>query len=222
MKTLLIAAQKGGIGKTTVATALAVAAQRDGQRVAVFDLDPQATACFWSDTRQDPAPAVKDCSVVRLPHYLKAAAEAGCDLAVIDCPPTHRDIAHDAAALADFILIPTRADVFDFHSMTKTVHVIRSTGKPHAVVLNFCPPSGPEVPDARAAVQSLGVDLCPVELHQLKAFSRAQQTGQTAQETAPSSAAGRQIADLYAYTRQQLSKVKNDGKTQAKRAASRA
>lgn len=204
MKVLSIITQKGGSGKTTIATALAVAAELDGKSVAVFDLDPQATACFWSDVREAPTPAVKDCSVARLPHYLKAAEQAGCDLAVIDCPAVHRDIAHDAAALSDFILIPTRADVFDIRSMSKTIDVVRSVGKPHAVVLNFCPPAGAEVPAAREGVAQIGVELCPVELHQLKAFARAQQTGQSAQEIDPKSAAAKQIINLYGYTHRKL------------------
>ena len=47
MKILSIITQKGGAGKTTIATALAVAAQMDGKDVAILDLDDQATACFW-------------------------------------------------------------------------------------------------------------------------------------------------------------------------------
>ena len=84
--------------------------------------------------------------------YDEAARQSGCDLAVIDCPAVHRDIAHDAAALSDFILIPTKADIFDVRSMTKTIEVVRTVGTPHAVVLNFCPPSGPEVPAATVAM----------------------------------------------------------------------
>lgn len=200
MKTLAVITQKGGAGKTTIATAMAVAAELDGKHAAIFDLDPQATACFWNDVREAETPAVQDCSASRLPHYLKAAADAGCDLAVIDCPAVHRDIAHDAAALADFVLIPTRADVFDIRSMMQTIEVVRAVGTPHAVVLNFCPPSGPEVPAAQEGVSGLGAELCPVQLHQLKAYSRAQQTGQTAQETAPGSGAAQQIIGLYGYT----------------------
>ncbi len=200
MKILSIITQKGGSGKTTIATALAVAAELDGKTVAVFDLDPQATACFWSDVREALTPAVKDCSVARLPHYLKAAKQSGCDIAVIDCPAIHRDIAHDAADLSDFVLIPSRADVFDVRSMTKTIEVMKSVNTPYSVVLNFCPPSGPEVPAAREGVAGIGAELCPVELHQLKAYARAQQTGQTAQETAKGSKAAQEIIDLYGYT----------------------
>ena len=200
MKVLSVITQKGGAGKTTIATALAVAAEWDGKSAAIFDLDPQATACFWSDVREAPTPAVQDCNVARLPNYLEAAKDAGCELAVIDCPAVHRDIAHDAAAQSDFVLVPTRADVFDVRSMSKTIEVIRSVGKQHAVVLNFCPPAGPEVPAAREGVKQLGAELCPIELHLLKAFARAQQTGQTAQETARGSAAAEQILHLYGYT----------------------
>ncbi len=42
MKTLAVISQKGGVGKTT----LAVAAERDGRRAALFALDPQASATF--------------------------------------------------------------------------------------------------------------------------------------------------------------------------------
>ena len=77
MKVLAIISQKGGCSKTTLAISLAVAGERDGKRVAVFDLDPQASASFWKDTRQSEHPAVVSCQSVRLEQMLKVASEAG-------------------------------------------------------------------------------------------------------------------------------------------------
>ncbi len=87
MKILSIITQKGGAGKTTIATALAVAAEKDGLNTAILDLDDQATSCFWGDIRQGlnhaPALAVKDVKAIRLPHVLEALKSAGCDLVIL-------------------------------------------------------------------------------------------------------------------------------------------
>jgi chromosome partitioning protein len=200
MKILAIISQKGGVGKTTLATALAVAADRAGQHAAVFDLDPQASAAFWKDTRQAEAPAVVAIPPSRLQHVLNAAADTGCDLAVIDAPPFAKDIAYEAAQRADFILIPTRPAVLDVMAMTKTLELVAHYGKPSAVVLTFCPVQGREIADTEAAVAALGATLAPVRIHNRVAYSRAQQTGLTAQEFEIDGKAAEEIKQLYQYT----------------------
>lgn len=200
MKILAIISQKGGVGKTTLATALAVAAEADGKRAAVFDLDPQASATFWHDTRQDESPAVVSIAPARLQHVLKAAAESGCDIAIIDAPPFAKDIAYEAAQRADFILIPTRPAVLDVMAMTRTLELVSHYGKPAAVVLTFCPVQGREIADTEDAIGQLGAALAPVRVHNRVAYSRAQQTGLTAQEFEPGGKAAEEIKQLYAYT----------------------
>jgi chromosome partitioning protein len=210
MKILAITSQKGGVGKTTLATALAVAADQDGQSVAVFDLDPQASACFWSDRRQKElgeagrTPTVRDIQIARLSHYLDAMRQAGADLVILDCPPVHRDIAHDAASVADLILIPTKPEVFDIRAMQQTVQAAQQIGKPCAVVLTFCPPTGAEIEQAREIVRKQGADLVPVELHQRKAYGRAQMQGLVPQEYEPTGKAAEEVRQLYTFTRLHL------------------
>ena len=58
MKTLVILAQKGGSGKTTIAVHMAVCAVRLNFHTALIDLDPQGSASDWNDSREE-APALK-------------------------------------------------------------------------------------------------------------------------------------------------------------------
>jgi len=200
MRILSIISQKGGSGRSTLATALAVAAEADGKTCAIFDLDPQASATFWRDVRQAPTPAVTAILADGLSFLLTAAQENGCDLAIIDTPPFAKDIAFAAAEHADFILIPTRPAVFDLASIKITLELLNRFDKPSAVVLTFCPPASRELSDAAQAIKELGATLCPVQIGNRIAFSRAQQRGLVAQEFDPSGKAAQEIEQLYKYT----------------------
>lgn len=199
MKVISVVSQKGGVGKTTLSTALGVQASRDGKKTVMFDLDPQASASFWKDTRKDDSLAITAIPAARLAHVLKAVREAGCDIAIIDTPPFSKDIAFEAAQQADFVLVPSRPAVLDVMAMTRTLDLVKHYSRPYAVVLTFCPPSGREIEDTVKVIEQLGADLCPVRIGQRIAYSRAQQTGQAAQEIEPEGKAAQEIKELYAY-----------------------
>ncbi|WP_343611160.1 AAA family ATPase [Novosphingobium sp.] len=200
MKVIAILSQKGGVGKTTLTTCLAVAAEADGKKTAILDLDPQATASFWSDEREAETPAVSSLQAVRLSAVINAAKSAGTDLVIIDGAAVARDVAQMAAQHADLVLIPTRAAVFDTMSMVHTLEVVKQLGKPAAVVLTFVSPRGYERADAEATIAELGTEVCPVVIGDRKAFSRAQSTGLAAQEYEPKGKAAAEVDALYKYT----------------------
>ena len=58
MQRILIASSKGGCGKSTLTTNLAVALARAGRRVAVFDCDHQASSLEWARARGTAQPAI--------------------------------------------------------------------------------------------------------------------------------------------------------------------
>jgi chromosome partitioning protein len=215
MKTLAIISQKGGVGKTTLATCLAVAAESDGKRTAIFDLDPQATASFWKDIRENETPAVASIHAIRLQSMQKAARETGADLVIIDGAAVARDVAFEAAKVADFIFVPTKAAVFDTMAMTHTLDIVRQCEKPCSIVLTFVPPVGVEIEDAVAAVAELQATICPVYIGNRKAYFRAQSTGLAVQEYEPGGKAAIEIAELYAYMCIQLygKKFKSRGRS---------
>ena len=218
MKVLAVLSQKGGVGKTTLATSLAVAAEADGKSVALIDLDPQATASFWHDTRASnggkETPAVVSIQPVRLPAVLKAAEEQGTDLVIIDGAAVQREIAYDAAAVSDFVLVPTKPAVFDIKSMTETIKAVQQHNKPLAIVLNMIAPTGVENTDAFDAAQVLGVEICPVTVGNRKAFFRSQGEGLAVQEFEPGGKAAEEIQELYAYTCIHLYNQQPQSKTQ--------
>jgi chromosome partitioning protein len=200
MKIVALIAQKGGAGKTTMTLHLAVAAERKGHSAAVIDLDPQASASGWKDTRPGEAPAVVSAQASRLAQVLAAAQEHGAAVTFIDTPPHTEAAALAAARAADLILIPCRPAILDLRAIGSTVDLAKLAGRPAAVVLNAVPPRAPRVvADAIAAVAGYGVKVAPVHLANRAPFAHALTAGQTAQEYEPAGAGAAEVAALYGW-----------------------
>jgi chromosome partitioning protein len=205
MKTIAIQSQKGGTGKTTTALNLAVAAEQVGQTAVVIDLDPQASAAGWKDTRPGDKPVVVSVAPARLGLALEAARDGGADLALIDTAPHAESAALAAAKAADLILIPCRPGILDLRAIGTTADVVKIAGKPAFVVLNAMPPGATRLlADARAAVAVHGLDVAPVVIEHRAAFGHALTAGQTAQEYEPKGRAAEEITELYSWLRAQL------------------
>src|SRR5580693_1371668 len=84
VKTIALIAQKGRVGKTTMAVSLAVAS---GLRTAIFDLDPQESAAIWADRRKSDLPHMEFLTERRLAEGLKAVERGVFELAISDTPP---------------------------------------------------------------------------------------------------------------------------------------
>ena len=205
MHTIAILSQKGGSGKTTLALHLAIAAERAGLVAAVIDLDPQASAAGWKDSRPGETPVVVSVPAARLPSALKVAVDGGVDLALIDSAPHAGDVALAAAEAADLILIPCRPGILDLRAIGPTARIANIAGKPTFVVLNAMPNRAPNIlADAKAAVAVHKLDVAPVALQQRAAYAHALTAGQTAQEYEPDGKAAEEVAQLYKWLRTML------------------
>jgi len=200
MHTVAILSQKGGTGKTTIALHLAVAAEHAGQAAAVIDLDPQASAAGWKDSRAGETPVVVSVPAARLSQALQVAEEAGAAMTVIDSAPHSSDVALAAAEAADLILIPCRPGILDLRAIATTARIAKLAGKSAYVVLNTMPPRAPNVlADAKAAVAVHGLAVAPISIQQRAAYAHALTAGQTAPEYEPGGKAAEEIAQLYAW-----------------------
>ena len=197
MQTIALISQKGGAGKTTLAVALAVVAERSGHTSVLVDLDPQASATQWSDLREVETPIVTCTPTARLESVLAAAQGGGADIAVLDTPPHAAEAALAAARVSDFVLIPCRAATADLVAIGASIDLIRIADKPGAVVINAAPVANPLTGQALAAIAGYGVKACPVVVHQRIEHVHAFTSGLSACESAPKGKAAAEINKLF-------------------------
>mgnify|MGYP002479029280 CR=1 FL=1 len=200
MQTWAIIAQKGGQSKTTIATAFAVEAARDGASVVILDADDrQGSALYWSERRETDDVMVKDSSVAGLPLHVSRGRSSGkLDLIIIDTPANSKDIAMLAAEQADFVVIPVAPRGLDVHSVLQTVKQVQQAGTPFAVILTQVPHQGSEGGEARAGFIAKGITLFDTVLHFRKDFYKATPVGKTAVELEPDGKAAAELRAAYA------------------------
>ena len=199
MKTIAIISQKGGAGKTTLALHLATASALAGRNTAIIDLDPQASAANWSDRREAELPVVLSAHASRLSQEMKRVQKMGGDILVIDTAPHSDSAALEAAKAADLVLVPCRPAILDIEAIANTLDLVKTTKTPIVVVMNAVAPQGNEAAEAAEAIAELDVTVCPVQLRQRVAFSRALITGQVAQEFEPDGKAAQEAEQLHAF-----------------------
>ena len=193
--------EKGGVGKTTVSLTLAVAAVQAGRKVAVFDLDPQATAANWTDRREAEFPWVVATPAARLDAALANAKAQGVDFIVIDTPPKAGSDAVEAARRADLVLVPVEPHMFTIETMPKLQDILKLAGNPPTlVVLSKAEVQGSEAADTAVVLRAKGLDVCPVVIHRRAAHRHAGNVGKSAQEYEPKGKAAEEAKQLYMYT----------------------
>ncbi len=192
MNIIAIIAEKGGAGKTTTATNLAVAFTRQGFNTAIIDLDPQATSTKWADRRENVLPMVLSAHATRLEHEIEQLSKDDCEMLIIDTAPHSDNIALVAAKAADFVVIVTKPAIFDIETVEKTVALVKSNNQNIAVLLNevTSPKEAKnkksihttETLQALEYLKGLDVTVCPTPLSRRVVFKRAPLNGLSTQE----------------------------------------
>lgn len=107
---LVVAALKGGVGKTTTSVYLSALAAANRRTATLVDADPQASASEWIEIAEDPA--FERVHVVEAPTdrlLLKALDRIDDeDMAVVDTPPGQDRLLTKALERATVVVVPTR------------------------------------------------------------------------------------------------------------------
>ena len=208
MKTIALAAAKGGVGKSSLAAALATAAPLDtpGVRVALVDLDPQGSLTQWWNTRALRQPLLAELSGRPLAAVRRELRAAGVDVLILDCPPGFSSVLREAIGAADLVLVPTGASVLDLDAVASTAEMARRAGVPFRFVLNRAVFRSRLAGRAVAQLRERGGLLWP-PVHQRVPVAAAMAAGRTALETEPGSAAAGELAALWRAVRAALADV---------------
>jgi chromosome partitioning protein len=203
MRTIVIASRKGGAGKTTLASLLAVEAARIGvEPVAVIDLDPMRGLSLWWEAR------ISDTPMLVAPDdgpaaALEAAKAAGADLVLIDTPPAAVPVVAEAMALADLVLLPVQPSPHDLRAVGATVDLARRVKRPTVFVINRTKPRVRLTGEAAIALSQHGT-VAPAMLADRAVYAAAAIDGRTAPELEPTGAAAAETALLWKYIFERL------------------
>jgi chromosome partitioning protein len=107
---VVVAALKGGVGKTTTSVYLAAVASASRRAVTLIDADAQASAAEWIE--QAEGEPLEDVSVVEAPtgRLLTRALERidSDEVGIVDSPPGNERMLESAMSVADCVVVPTR------------------------------------------------------------------------------------------------------------------
>lgn len=198
MKTIVVAAQKGGSGKTTIALHLAVAAATNGRSVVVADADPQGSASLWGRLRGDDAPKVYAVEPLGIPALLEAARADRIGVVIIDTPPHNTPHASEIIRGASFVIVPVRPTILDLAAAESTAALILAAKRPGAFVLSQVPARCLEAVESPEILEGYGLPVAPIAIHERRTYARALAAGKAVTEYPGAQAAA---AEMRALTR---------------------
>lgn len=207
MRTIAFVTQKGGTGKSTLASNVSVAARLAGERVFIIDLDPLQSLVKWSKTREKSDIAVEHVPPAKLGKALAALEKKGITLVVIDAPGLDGEYFSAAVGAADLCIIPTRPNVFDLWASDVTRAALKDASKDYVFLLNQCPPAqqNSRVEQGAKALQAMGGLLAPLVSARVD-YQEAARLGLGVGEYHPGGAAADEIRELWGSVKRRLKK----------------
>jgi chromosome partitioning protein len=173
--------QKGGVGKSTTAICLAMAAFERGQSTLLVDADPQGTLRTWSEVAAENQRAVPTVvamgSSMHRPGQLDVIARSY-DWTFIDCPPRHGDVQRSALMISDLAVLPCGPTASDVWALSTSLELVQSARTLRdslraCIVITRKQPRTALGKEARAVLEKSGLSVLRSELLYRVAYQEA-------------------------------------------------
>jgi chromosome partitioning protein len=196
MHVLTLASAKGGAGKTTLCSALAVRAAQESKRVALLDLDPAESLASWW-TRRGKTRNPKLFEVEAATEAIELLLSDGWEWVFIDTGPAKLELVEPGIAVADLVLIPARPSAFDIEQTAITVELCEAHGKPHAFVLNHAEAGSKLTKTSIAYLQQNGGEVIKAPITFRQDYMAAVTVGKSGPEVEKGDVARKEIDALW-------------------------
>lgn len=208
---ITVGGTKGGGGKTTIATNLAVMRANQGHDVLLIDADDQGTASNFTSLRHSNLESGAGYTSVRLLgeeiiHSYRSLREKYEDI-IIDAGGRDTDSHRAGLGIADVALIPFQPSSFDVWELGKASKVVRESRvlNPNLqayTLINMADPRGTDNDAAAEYAEDIeGLKFIPVPIVTRKSFRRAAAQGLSVTELKPQDLkAVEEIQALYDFT----------------------
>ncbi len=125
---ILVGGEKGGTGKSTIATNLATMRTMKGIDTLLFDIDPQKTSTFWASRRDENniSPRIVSCQKILDSRILNAGVVIRNELKalmskyeniIVDAGGAASEVLRAAMTMADILILPLMPSSFDIWTL---------------------------------------------------------------------------------------------------------
>ncbi len=123
VKIISVANKKGGVGKSTIATNLAVYFASAGKSVVLIDADEQKSSMSFQEVRPDTAIQFQTVSIMTR-TILREAEKFLVDFVIIDVPAKDSPVSRAAIAAADRVIVPVQPSQYDILATEDTFRLL--------------------------------------------------------------------------------------------------